>query len=91
MSSLPGDKAHERMVAAFFARVKAADPERYKAVCDRIPVLSDRQMRSRLAAAEPLDRFPSLAADIEAKPIRHTKSRYSRRSREWKRPDENAA
>jgi len=91
MTSLPGDTEHERMVAAFFAKAKAADPARYKAACDRNPVLSVRQMQSAVEKTEPLDKFPSLSADRHGKPHRHTKSRYSRRSLEWKRPDENAA
>ena len=46
---------HERQVAEFLAQAEAENPERYREVAERNPVLTDRQLQNRRSKEASLD------------------------------------
>lgn len=54
---MPTDREHELAVASFFSRRKTEAPELFAAVCERHPVLTDRQMTRRSRREIPISQL----------------------------------
>jgi hypothetical protein len=49
LSAAGSPSRHEAMVAAFMAAAKRSDPERFRLICSRYPVLAGSALRRRLS------------------------------------------
>lgn len=56
---------HERQIADFMAQAEAENPEFYREVAERNPVLTDRQLQNRRSTEASLDAFTEQGFQVD--------------------------